>query len=132
MAASTTPVFTNAPRVAVKLISAANTNRNGTGTIVDVWTAGTNGSRIEHVDIVAQATTTAGVVRIYIYDGTTYFLFREYLVTAITPSTTVKAFNTTENFSVGSNVLLLPFGYKLSASTNNAESFNVTAFGGDY
>lgn len=132
MSASTTPVFVKAPRCASKLVSAANTNRDGTGTIVDIWTAGSDGSRIEHVDIIARGTTTAGIIRLYIYDGTTYFLFREYSVTAATPSGTVKCFAFTENFSLGANVLVLPTGYKLGASTHNAENFNVSAHGGDF
>ncbi len=129
---SSTPVFTGTPKAQVKLVSAANTNRDGSGTVVDLWTAGASGSRIENVAIRARGTTTAGVIRLYIYDGSTYFLIREYLVTAITPSTTVKVFEASENFSLLSNCLVLQTGYKLAASTHNAENFNLIVMGGDY
>jgi hypothetical protein len=43
------------------------------------------------------------------------------MVTATTPSTTVQAFNTT----LYNQALILPNGWSLRASTNNAEGFNV-------
>lgn len=109
------------PRTAVAQLSAANTNRDGTGTIVTVFTAGASGSRVDDLLITATAATTAGVVRLYIHDGTTARLWREVLVSAITPSTTVSPFS-----AVLTNLaLLLQSGYSLRASTNNAEAFNV-------
>ena len=70
-------------------ISVANTNRNGTGTLVTIFTGATNGSRVDDIYIVATGTTTAGVVRLFISDGSNIRLWQEILVTAITPSTTV-------------------------------------------
>lgn len=109
------------PRTAVAQLSAANTNRDGTGTIVTVFTAGASGSRVDDLLITATATTTAGVVRLYIHDGTAARLWREVLVSAITPSTTVSPFSAT----LTNLALLLQSGYSLRASTNNAEAFNV-------
>lgn len=109
------------PRTAVAQLSTANTARDGTGTIVTVFTAGASGSRVDDLLITATATTTAGVVRLYIHDGTTARLWREVLVSAVTPSTTVSPFSATLN-NLG---LVLQSGYSLRASTNNAETFNV-------
>jgi hypothetical protein len=129
MPANTTPIFPLTAQAACVNISTANTNRDGTGTIGTVLTAGSNGTRIDRVVIQATATTTAGVVRLFIYTGSTYFLLSETLVSAITPSATVRAFSTTLVFDRG---LILPSGYSLRASTHNAESFNVIAIAGDY
>lgn len=128
------PNFTNGPRQTVTQISTANTNRDGTGTIATAFTAGTFGSRIDTVRITATGTTTAGVVRLFIHDGTNARLLKEQLVDAITPSTTVEVFNATITYSDG---LLLPApggstAYSLRASTNNAETFNVFVQGGDF
>lgn len=121
--------YASTPRSSGVNISTANTNRDGTGTLGTVFTAGASGSRIDLVDIVAQGTTTAGVVRLYVYDGTTNRLLSEHLVGAITPSTTVEVFNTQITFDNG---LILPVNYILKASTHNAETFGVIAQGGDY
>jgi hypothetical protein len=102
-------------------VTTANTNRNGTGTIVSVMTGATNGTRIDDIYIVATGTTTAGVVRLFISDGTNIRLWQEVLVPAITPSTTVSVFNASL-INVG---LILENGWSLQASTNNSETFNI-------
>lgn len=125
---ATVPNFTKTPVMGIANISAANTNRDGTGTIVDVITGAAVGTRIERITVVATGTTTAGVVRLYLFDGTNTRLLREVLVTAITASVTVSPF-----LSILTNQSLsLPSGSKLRASTNNAEAFNVIAEGGNY
>lgn len=118
---STTPAYASIPVSARATISVANTARDGTGTIVDIVSGATNGTRIDDIYITAQATTTAGVVRLFIHNGTDYKLLFETLVTAVTPSTTVPVWNTTL-VNLG---IVLATGYKLAASTNNAETFNV-------
>ena len=118
---ATTAQYASTVRTAQAQVSTANTNRNGTGTIVTVFTAGSNGSRIDDIYITATATTTAGVVRLFLNDGTNTYLFEEILVTAITPSTTVQVFQSVQlNLS-----LILANGWSLRASTNNAETFNI-------
>lgn len=129
---ATSPIFTGTPKAVAKLVSAANTNRDGTGTIVDIWSGGSSGSRIERVKIIARGTTTAGVIRLYLHDGTTYFLIEEILVTAITPSTSIAVWSQDRSFADAGGCLIIPNGYKLAASTHNGENFNVQAFGGDF
>lgn len=123
------PVFVGTPRVAVGQVSAANTNRDGTGTIVTVFTAGSLGGRVDKVEITAAGTTTAGVVRLYIATGATIRLWKEVMVNAITPSTTIEVFRSVYEPSGG---LMLATGQTLQASTHNAETFNVAATGGDF
>lgn len=130
MAAATTPIFVDTVRNQVAAISAANTNRDGTGTIVTIFTAGADGSIIEKVRAIAIVTTTAGMVRLYVHNGTTAFLIAELTVDAITVSATVAAW--IEDWTPPNGGLLLPTGYSLRASTHNAEAFNVHTQGGDY
>jgi hypothetical protein len=118
---ATTAQYASTVRAAVAQVSTANTNRDGTGTIVTVLTAGSSGSRVDDIWVVATGTTTAGVVRLFINDGTNTRLWQELLVTAITPSTTIQVFNTAL-FNQG---LILPNGYSLRASTQIAETFNI-------
>lgn len=118
---STSANYAATPRAAAAQVSTANTNRDGTGTIVTVLTAGSNGSRVDDITVTATGTTTAGMVRLFVNDGVNTRLWLEIPVSAITPSGTVQAFTAT----LLNQALLLPNGYSLRASTNNAETFNV-------
>jgi len=129
---ATDPQFTTTVRHEMVQISTANTNRDGTGTLGTVFTAGATGSRIEHIEIMGVGTVTAGVIRLFIDDGTNKRLWREVAVTATTPSGTVVGFRTTIDCSYLSVVLILKSIESLKASTHNGETFNVFATGGDY
>jgi len=112
-------------------VAAANTFRDGTGTIEDVFTPGAQGGEVELIRVQAQGVTTAGVIRLFIHNGTDYRLYKELLVAAITPSETIEAFSIE---FVPTKRLILPAGYKLCASTHvaEAEAFSVFAQGGNY
>jgi hypothetical protein len=130
MAVVATPIFAQAGRHAAAAISIANTNRDGSGTIGTVFTAdATDGSGLIRIDICATGTTTAGVVRLFIHNGSSYFLWREILVGAITPSASVAAFQRRINLDPD---LPLAAGWSLRASTHNAETFNVHCWGYDF
>ncbi len=131
MPANTSPIFTLTPNVGAVAISTANANRDGTGTIGTVFTAGANGSRISKIQIKATVTTTAGTIRLFIYTGSVYFLWREITTSAITVSATLPAFEYTLRL-IGEDALNLPTGYSLRASTEKAENYNIIAEGGDY
>lgn len=126
--------YASTPKVGVGQISTANTNRDGTGTIGTVFTAGTNGSRIDMIDVQATATTTSGMIRLFVHNGTNAFLVAELPVVAVTPSGTSPAYFQQLNTNTMTQFLpiVLPTGWSLRASTNNAEAFNVIAFGGDF
>lgn len=117
----TTANYASTVRAAMAQVSTANTARDGTGTIVTVFTAGSSGSRIDDIVIVALGTTTAGMIRLFVHDGSNARLWVEVPVTATTPSSTVPAWTTT----LTNLALVLPNGWSLRASTNNAETFNI-------
>ena len=125
---ATSPIFVGTPKTWLAALSAANTNRDGTGTIITIVTAPAGGTRIDKVRAVAAGTTTAGVVRLFLHDGTNFRLLREIMVQAVTPSATVEVWSQDIDFPGG---LFLPNGWSLRASTHNAENFNVAVLGGD-
>lgn len=132
MAVVATPIFVQALRRSSVAISTANTGRDGSGTIATVFTAdAVDGSMLDRIEITATGNTTAGVVRLFLHNGSTYFLWKEILVGAITVSTTVAVFNRKIDCSMPENACYLAAGDSLRASTHNAEAFNVTAWGGD-
>jgi len=103
-------------------ISTANSNLDGTGTLGTVLTSENNGTLIKTVTIKSQGSTTEGMVRLFVYDGTNTRLLKEIEVPAVTQSAIFPSFETivSLNFS-------LKAGYSLKASTENAETFNVIA-----
>ncbi|MGZ3949110.1 MAG: hypothetical protein ACXVDZ_12200 [Bacteroidia bacterium] len=110
------------------LISAANTNLDGSGTVVTILTAASNGTLIETVTVKATQTTTRGMVRLFVYDGTnSKTLIHEVQV----PPTTASALDHSFVARVPLN-LNLKSGYSLLASTQNAETFQVIAEGLDW
>ena len=116
--------FAATPKAAVAYTSTAKTGiaqtASATG-ISDLYTAGANGSRIDDIIIQCAATSTAGMLRFWIHDGTNYTMIREVPITAITPSGTQQAFSTT----LSNLAWCMQTGYKLCISTNNAEAVGV-------
>ena len=126
---ATTAQFVATPKVGLATISTANTSLTGSGTLGIVFSAGANGTRIERCVVKATGTTTAGMVRLFIHNGVAATLLTEIPVAPVTPSGTLPAFETTLVFDGG---LVIPTGYSLCAATHNAESFQLTALGGDF
>ena len=133
------PVYTAIPRNQGCTISAANTGRDGSGTLGTVYTASTNGvpggSRIDALQIAPRGNTTVNVLRFFIYDGTSYHFLGETQIQAATASNTNAVTSITLSQANGTSwlPLLLSSGNSLKVSTNNAETYDVTAiFAGDF
>jgi hypothetical protein len=122
------PAFAVTPRIGAVNVSTANTNRDGTGTVATLITGAATGTRIAEIVVQARVTTTAGMVRIFLYDGTTYRFFDEVAIAAATASASVKA---TRVSTLYSNLVLPNASWSLVVSTHNAESMDVTALGAD-
>jgi hypothetical protein len=121
------PQYAATPIVALGQVATANTNRDGTGTLATILTAGTSGTRIDQVVVEGTGTSTAGMVRLFIYDGTNTRMFDEVPIAAVTPSASVACFRQVNTYGI-----VLPAGYLLKASVHNAETYNVTAIGANY
>lgn len=124
------PSFASVPLLPdINQVSAANANRDGTGTIVTVMTGPAGGIRqadvIEQVIVKAAGTVTDGVVRFFLTmdGGTTKRLVAELMVLATTPSGSTKTFRDTVDALVG--MCLASNQAILYASTHNAEAFNI-------
>lgn len=94
MAANTSPIFLLTGNFTPARIAAANTASDGSGALVTVVTAGTDGSRVDGVRFrnsqATAALSSAMVFRIFLSDtgGANYRLVGEVAVTAATRSVT--------------------------------------------
>lgn len=123
--------FASTPRLSGVLISTANTARDGTGTVGTVITAASAGTRIDRVRVQAIGTTTAGRVRLFLTNGVATWALEEVAIAAATVSATVSGAASDVVFG-DSRPLTLPSGWSITAATNNAESFHITAYGADF
>jgi hypothetical protein len=108
--------------------SAANTARDGSGTLVTLVTAAAQGSKIELIRYAYEATTNAGMFRIFLHNGSIYLLVKELTVSAISASGSVAAASgewkpTTD--------LIVPTGWTVQVATNEAVAGSAFAMGGD-
>ena len=125
-------------------ISTANPNLDGTGTVVSVFTAGGSGTIVRSVTIKSapgsksslQSFSQQGMVRLFIQnaDASITTLYKEIPIPAMPAIPAVPlpspVFPTFETILMGD--LKLNAGYKLLASTQFADSFNIIAEGLDY
>jgi thiamine pyrophosphokinase len=139
MPANTTPIFTLTPKAVTASIAAANTARDGSGTLIDLFTAGANGSRLDFITFTsAQATAAASaarVQRVFITDtgGINPRLISEVVLSAVTASNTAIGSTSTITFTNG---LILASGQivKVTQSVYGSAADGTHAFarGGDF
>jgi hypothetical protein len=126
------PTYPSTPRAAVAAVSAANTNRDGTGTIVDILTGVAAGTRIDEIVVQATSDPADSVLTIFLHNGTSYFLFDEIdLDNPSAASATVTGYRARRVYD---NLVLPSSSWKLAAAitaTLTAGVMNVYAFGGD-
>ena len=104
-------------------ISTANSNRNGTGTLGVIITGASNGTLVKRIIIKATGNTTRGMVRIYCNAN----IITEVEVPAVTKSAIDTSFSAVLNLN-----FKLASTNTLKASTQNAETFIITAEGLDW
>jgi hypothetical protein len=132
---TTSAQYASIPKVGSALLTTADTSLTAPSTVGTVFTAGSSGSRIDYIAIQGVATTIAGLINLFIYDGTTYFLWQQIPVQAVTSSTTAPAFTAILSSNSNANIMPLniPTGYSLRATTTTAQTgVRVIAYGGDF
>lgn len=145
MTANTLPITPITQNVSWGNVVTANTAKDGTGTVVTVFTAGANGSRIDQIKVRSAGTNVATVLRLFINNGSTNTvaannsLAHEVTIAATTLSevaaladndiTIIK--NTTET---ACPIPYLPAGYKINITigTTIATALEITVWGGNY
>lgn len=110
----------------------ANANRDGTGTIATIWTAGASGGKIEEVVIKADGNPADCTVVFYLYDGANYHVFDEWDIgDPAAGSTTVASYREARTYEN----LVMKTGWSFRASVTVAPTsglIQVHAFGADF
>jgi diphthamide biosynthesis methyltransferase len=132
---STSAQYASTPKVGAALLTTADTSLTAPTTVGTVITAGSSGTRIDYIEVMGVATTVASLINLFIYDGSTYNLWQQIPVLAITTSTTTPSFTAIISSNSSANImpLTLPTGYSLRATTTVAQTgVKVIAYGGDF
>lgn len=146
MAANTSPIYSLLGDVQWGTVATANTAKDGTGTVVTIFTAdATNGGRVERVRFRALGTNVATVARIFVNNGSTNAtatnntLYAEITLPATTLSEVAALVlqeipNPLNIIDMSGFPLVLPPGYKLNVTigTTVSAGYAVTAVGGKY
>lgn len=136
MAANTSPIFTRLGDVQWGVIDTANTAKDGTGTVVTVFTAdATEGGFVTKLVVNAKGTNVATVLRVWLNNGATNATPANNTLIA---SRTIAATSISEIAELVINEILLgfalPAGYKINITigTTVAAGLHVAAIGGKY
>lgn len=131
MAANFNPIAVLTPNTGQCLLATANLNYDGTGTIVTGFTAGSNGSRVPRVKAFATGSTVAGLVNIFVKQGSTYTPLGSIVVGAVaSPSATVPPWSGSWTPEV--EPLILKTGATLVFTTTISQGIAIAVPGGDF
>jgi hypothetical protein len=137
MAANTQPIFSIAGDVewGATAITTANTAKDGTGTVLTVFTANVDGAFVQRIRFRSAGTNIATVARVFINNGSTNataannILYDEITLAATTLSevAALPVYELPLNFA-------LPAGYVLNVTlgTTVAAGYYVSVIGGKY
>lgn len=131
---ATSPSFIGTPNTTVVNVATANTNLDGSGTVTNLITGASSGTRVLEIDaqiaISPAAISTASIIRIFLStdSGTTWRLFDEITLAAATGSNSVKS---TRNIATYANLVLKDSTQRLGVTTTISQSTNVICLAGD-
>ena len=132
---ATTAQYAATPRVGSATLTTADTSLTAPTTVSTILSAGSSGTRIDYIEVIGVATTTACLVNLFIYDGTNYILWQQVPIIAVTSSTTAPTYAAYISSNANANImpLTLPTGYSLRAAVTVTQTgVRVTAYGGDF
>lgn len=126
---ATSPSFAVTPRIGSVALGSADTSHTAPTNVVTVMTGVAAGTRIAEVVVQMTATVSAAtMVRLFLYDGSTYYLFDEVAIPAATGSQSVKQTRVSATYN---NLVLPSASWSLRATVHSSNAGTVTALGAD-
>lgn len=135
MTVTATPIFAQTPVIGKATLTGptpitSRANITGTIGLTQLTPVSTNGKRVDWFRTQSKGTSLAGLIFLWMYDGTTSSLIDEIVLPAgVTPSTTAAGMKADTYYPLP---IALPPTYQLFVSVTVAQDLNVFAMGGDY
>jgi hypothetical protein len=125
---ATSPAFAATPRIGAVSIATADSSYTAPTNVGTLITGASTGTRIAEIVVKCAATSAAAIVRIFLYDGSTYWLLDEVTVAAATGSSTVQQTRVSTTYN---NLILPSTSWSVRVTTSVAQTTHVTALGAD-
>ena len=125
---ATSPVFAVTPRIGAVSVATADASYTAPTNVGTLITGASTGTRIAEIVVKMAATSAAAIVRVFLYDGTTYWLFDEITVAAATGSATAQQTRVSTTYS---NLILPSASWSVRVTTSVSQIAHVTALGAD-
>lgn len=122
------PQFAATPRIGSVAISTAETSLTAPTAFGTLITGVAAGTRVAEIVVKCAANSSAALVRVFLFDGSTYFLFDEIVVAAATSSATVA---TARVNAIYSNLILPSASWSIRVTTTIAQATHVSALAAD-
>ena len=120
--------FAITPRIGAVSIATADSSYTAPTNVGTLITGVAAGTRVAEIVVKCAATSAAAVVRFFLYDGTTYYLFDEVIVAAVTGSATVLQTRVSTTYS---NLVLPSASWSIRVTTSVSQATHVTALAAD-
>lgn len=126
---ATSPAFAVTPRMSAVSIATAESSLTAPTNVGTLITGVTAGTRVSEIVVKMAAASSAAIVRVFLFDGTTYWLFDEISVAAVASP---GASTATTRVSTSYNNLILPSSsWSVRVTTSVSQATHVTALGAD-
>lgn len=144
MAANTIPIYSKAGQISwgPALLQTANTAKDGTGTVVTIFTAGADGGRVDRIRARAAGTNVATVLRVFINNGAAnstpanniMYAERTLAATTLSEAAALTLNELPDTVDTTAFPIVLPPGYVLNVTigTTVAAGYYVEAIGSSY
>lgn len=128
-----TPVFAQTPKLFVATLTSptavtSRANITGTTGLTKLTDLQTNGLRVDSIQVVSKGTSSDGIVFVWLYDGTTSYLWDQIDISAVTGSTTLDSIAVSKTYTSKN---LTP-SQQLYVSISVTQDVNVFLDGGAY
>jgi len=125
---ASSPQFAVTPRIGAVSIATADASYTAPTNVGTLITGAATGTRIAEIVVKNAATSAAAIVRVFLYDGSTHWLFDEVTVAAATGSATVQQTRVSTTYN---NLILPSSSWSVRVTTSVAQATHVTALGAD-
>lgn len=123
------PQFAVTPRIGSVSVATAESSLTSPTSFGTLVTGASTGTRIAEIVVKMAAASSAALIRVFLFDGTNYWLFDEITVAAVASPGTSTA---TNRVSTTYNNLVLPSSsWSIRVTTSVSQATHVTALGAD-
>lgn len=122
------PSFAASPRLESVSIGTADSSFTAPTNFGSLITGVAAGTKINEIVAKCAATSVAGLVRVFLFDGTNHRLFDEITIAAATGSNTVQQTRVSVQYT---NLVLPSASWSIRVTTTISQAIHVTAMGAD-